>query len=101
MEEIYMGMSTICVRVNSEDKLNFEKFCKSVGLNTSTAVNIFIKTVLQNNEIPFKIKSDYPISDDVPNETTLKAMEEGHRIINDDSVKAFTNIDDFRKEFGI
>ena len=41
-----MNLSTISVRVNSEDKLKFEKFCEKTGLNVSSAINIYIKAVL-------------------------------------------------------
>ncbi len=47
------------VRVNASDKKNFEQFCSSVGMNVSTAINMFIKTVLREQKLPFEIKSDY------------------------------------------
>ena len=45
------------VRVNASDKKNFEQFCNSVGLNVSTAVNMFIKAVLREQKLPFEIKT--------------------------------------------
>ena len=45
------------VRVNANDKKNFEQFCNSVGLNVSTAVNMFIKAVLREQKLPFEIKT--------------------------------------------
>lgn len=30
-------------------------FCSNVGLNTSTAINLFVKAVLRENRIPFEI----------------------------------------------
>lgn len=35
------------VRVDANDKKRFEQFCASVGMNVSTAVNMFIKAVLR------------------------------------------------------
>lgn len=46
------------VRVDANDKKGFEKFCSSVGMNVSTAVNMFIKTVLREQKLPFEIKSN-------------------------------------------
>lgn len=56
--EIFMNQSIISVRVNENDKKKFEMFCNSIGLNISNAVNLFIKTVLREQKIPFEIKND-------------------------------------------
>lgn len=46
------------VRVDANDKKSFEQFCNSVGMNISTAVNLFIKTVVREQRIPFEIKTN-------------------------------------------
>lgn len=53
-----MALATITARVDEKDKARFDDFCSNVGLNTSTAINIFVKTVLRENRIPFEIASD-------------------------------------------
>ena len=50
-----MESSILNVRVDSDDKKKFENFCSSVGMNVSTAVNMFIKSVLRENKLPFEI----------------------------------------------
>ena len=50
-----MPVSTIIAKVDEEDKRNFSAFCSSVGLNVSSAIKIFIKTVLREKRIPFMI----------------------------------------------
>lgn len=50
-----MALATITARVDEKDKLKFDTFCSNVGLNTSTAINLFVKTVLRENRIPFEI----------------------------------------------
>ena len=40
-----MTQSILSVRVNSNDKKNFEQFCEQTGMNASVAVNMFIKAV--------------------------------------------------------
>ena len=52
-----MESLTLNVRVNAKDKKNFEQFCTNVGMNVSTAVNMFIKAVLREQKLPFEIKS--------------------------------------------
>ena len=50
-----MAQATITARVDKQDKANFDAFCSNVGLNTSTAINLFVKAVLRENRIPFEI----------------------------------------------
>ena len=52
-----MESLTLNVRVNASDKKNFEQFCNSVGMNVSTAVNLFIKAVLREHKLPFEIRT--------------------------------------------
>lgn len=46
------------VRVDANDKKSFEQFCASVGMNVSTAVNMFIKAVLREQKLPFEVRSN-------------------------------------------
>lgn len=54
-----MESLTLNVRVDANDKKGFEQFCNNVGINVSTAINMFIKTVLREQRIPFEIRSNY------------------------------------------
>ena len=53
-----MESLTLNVRVDAKDKKSFEQFCTSVGMNDSTAVNMFIKAVLREQKLPFEVKSN-------------------------------------------
>ena len=53
-----MAQATLSVRLNPMDKYCFEEFCKSAGLNVSTAINLFVKAVIKRQEIPFAITGD-------------------------------------------
>ena len=46
--------ATISIRTDSELKKDFEVFCKSVGMNSSTALTIFMKKVVAEKRIPFE-----------------------------------------------
>lgn len=50
-----MALVTLTARVDEKDKVDFDTFCSNVGLNVSTAVNLFVKAVLRENRIPFEI----------------------------------------------
>ena len=53
-----MSQATLSVRVNSEDKKNFEDFCEQAGMNVSVAVNMFVKAVIREQKLPFEVKID-------------------------------------------
>ncbi len=46
------------VRVDANDKKRFEQFCSNVGMNVSTAINMFIKAVLREQKLPFEIRAN-------------------------------------------
>ena len=53
-----MESLTLNVRVDANDKKSFEQFCNNVGMNVSTAINMFIKAVLREGKLPFEVKSN-------------------------------------------
>ncbi len=53
-----MAQATLSVRLDSTDKHDFEEFCKSAGMSISTAINVFVKSVIKNQRIPFDITGD-------------------------------------------
>ena len=52
-----MAQVTVSANLDEQDKINFDAFCSSVGMNMSTAINLFVKAVLRENRIPFEISA--------------------------------------------
>lgn len=52
-----METLNLSVRVDANDKKSFEQFCDKVGMNVSTAINMFIKAVLREQKLPFEVCS--------------------------------------------
>ena len=50
-----MGAVNVTVRVEEETKREFDVFCENVGMNITTAFNMFIKATLRNRQLPFII----------------------------------------------
>ena len=50
-----MGQTTVNVRVDVDVKRRMEKFCGAVGMNLSTAINLYFMAVLNQRKIPFEI----------------------------------------------
>lgn len=51
-------MAQISLRVDDELKRNAERTLDEIGLSMSTAINIFLKTVVRENRIPFELSAD-------------------------------------------
>ena len=72
-----MSFSTIEAHVDEMDKARFNAFCSDVGLNPSSALNLFIKAVIRENRIPFSISRDSdPFYDEVNQAHVLKSLQE-------------------------
>ena len=65
-----MGQTNINIRMDEKLKKDFDKLCNELGLTMTTAFNIFARTVVRRNGIPF------PVEIDIPNEETIKAIED-------------------------
>ncbi len=76
------------IRIDAETKLLSSELFKQLGLDMSSAVNIFLKQCVLKNGLPFDVS--------IPsyNETTLAAMEEARQISRDPSIKGYSNMQD-------
>lgn len=59
-----------------------------LGMNISTAFNIFVRQSLREGKIPFDISLNQP------NMETIAAMLEAERIAKDTLVKGYTDLDE-------
>lgn len=73
-----MPQSTISARIDSNDKQAFDAFCNDVGISSSAAINMFIKTVIRENRIPFPI-----INDPFYSESNVNFLKEGIKALNE------------------
>lgn len=83
------------IRTDANIKACSEKIFEQLGLNMSTAVNIFLRQVIMQGGLPFEVKID------VPNETTVSAIEEGRAILKDENAKGYKSIDELRAALGV
>ena len=83
--------STICVRVDKNDKELARKILKEEGISMTTLVNMAIAEVIEQNGVPFQIKPPKPSKE------LLEALEESDQIIKDlesGKRKGYTNLED-------
>ena len=71
-----MATTNMSIRMDTELKKQAETMLASMGLNMTTAMNIFLHQVVRQGKIPFEIATD------IPNAETLAAMREVDDMIN-------------------
>ncbi|WP_315514651.1 type II toxin-antitoxin system RelB/DinJ family antitoxin [Leptotrichia wadei] len=91
-----MANTNLSIRVDKETKEKANELFNKFGLTMTTAVNMFLKTAIRENRIPFELKLE-----EEPNEVTMKVIEEGRRIAKDDSVKGYDSIEELREALDV
>jgi len=74
--------TSISLRMDSELKKQAEELFYSLGMNMSTAMNMFLRQAVRTQGIPFEITR-------TPNAETLEAMRETERMIHDPNAKRY------------
>ena len=85
-----MESTNLNIRTDKEVKAQAEKIFDALGLNMTTAVNIFLRQAIRENGIPFEVKLN------VPNEITADAIREGRAIAYDRNATGYGNMADLR-----
>lgn len=65
-----MATTNMSIRMDTELKKQAETMLSDMGLNMTTAINLFLRQVVRQGRIPFEIATD------IPNGETLAAMKE-------------------------
>lgn len=71
-------MTNVTIRLNSDDKAEFSRICEKIGLSVSAAFNVFVKTVIKEERIPFELSARD--RDDFYSEANLRHLEELKRL---------------------
>ena len=75
-----------------ELKAQADALLAELGMNLSTAFNIFVRQSIREGRIPFDISLNQP------NRETIAAMLEAERIAKDRSVKGYSDLNELFKE---
>ena len=87
-----MATTNISIRMDSDLKAQAEALFAELGMNLSTAFNVFVRQSLRDGGIPFEIKMDQP------NKETMAAMLEAERIPKDPNVKHYSDVEEALRE---
>ena len=84
--------TNISIRMDADLKAQADALFNELGMNLTTAFNIFVRQSLREGGIPFEIKLDQP------NKETIAAMLEAERIARDPSVKHYSDVEEALRE---
>ena len=88
-----MATVNMSIRMDTDLKKQADAMLADMGLNMTTAMNMFLRQVVRQGKIPFEIATD------IPNSETLAAMKEVDDMINGKiPAKKYTSTDELFKD---
>ncbi|MCX4322654.1 MAG: type II toxin-antitoxin system RelB/DinJ family antitoxin [Lachnospiraceae bacterium] len=86
------GTTNFSVRMDSDIKKQCESLYSELGMNLTTAINVFLRQSLRAGGFPFDVKLEQP------NRETIAAMLEAERIAHDPNVKRYSDVEEALRE---
>lgn len=84
--------TNVSIRMDTDLKARADALYAELGMNLTTAFNIFVRQSLREGGLPFTVKVDRP------NLETIQAMMEAKRIAKDTSVRKFDDVEELLKD---
>lgn len=85
-------MATITIRVDDKTKQQAEELFNNLGLNLTSAINIYLKKAIAEQGVPFEVKkTNY-------NQETIQAMLESERLAHDPNTKKYNSFSEILEE---
>lgn len=85
-----MATTNLNIRTDKAVKDQAEEIFNALGLNMTTAINLFLRTTIRENGIPFALKLE------VPNEATASAIAEGKKLMADPSAPRYSSMEELK-----
>ena len=88
-----MAQTNINIRMDEQLKKQFDHLCNELGMNMTTAFNIFAKTMVRQQRIPFEVSLE------TPNAETREAIQEVQRMKADPRLgKSYSDVDQMMED---
>lgn len=84
--------TNLSIRMDKELKEQAEQLFSELGMNMTTAFNIFVRQAVRQRKIPFEISLN------TPNAETIAAMEEANIISRDPNAKRYSSFEELVAE---
>jgi DNA-damage-inducible protein J len=85
-----MNSANLNSRTDKDVKEQAEQIFAKLGINMTTAINLFLRTAIRKRGIPFDLLLD------APNENTIAAMEDGKGLLSDLAAPKFSDMEDLK-----
>lgn len=83
-----MTTTTFSVRMDKDIKSQCEAIYGELGINLTTAINVFLRQSLRVGGFPFDVRLDKP------NQETTIAMMEAEHLAHDPNVKKYSDVEE-------
>ncbi len=87
MEVFDMATTNLNIRTEKAIKDQAEEIFNELGLNMTTAINMFLRSKIREHGIPFDLKLE------MPTDTTAAAIEEGKKMLSDPSAPRYSSME--------
>lgn len=82
-----MATTNLNIRTEKAIKDQAEEIFNELGLNMTTAINMFLRSTIREHGIPFDLKLEMPA------DTTTAAIEEGKKMLSDPSAPRYSSME--------
>lgn len=83
-----MATTNFSVRMDADVKKECEAIYGELGINLTTAINVFLRKSMRAGGFPFDVRLEEP------NRETIAAMLEAERLVHDPTVKRYSDVED-------
>lgn len=90
-----MSTTNLNIRTDKDIKDQAETIYNELGINMTTAINMFLRATIRECGIPFELKLE------VPNDITAAAIAEGRKMINDPRAPRYTSLEALKEALEI
>jgi len=82
------NITNVSFVIDTDIKQQADTLFEQLGLNMTTAFNIFLRQSIREGSIPFYVSLEKP------NEETIDAMLEAETLLNNPTVKRYTDVEE-------
>ena len=84
--------TNLSIRMDKELKEQAERLFSELGMNMTTAFNIFVRQAVRQGKIPFEISLN------IPNSETIEAIAEANKLSYDPNAKRYSSFEELVRE---
>lgn len=88
-----MAKVSTSISIDADIKAQAQELFADLGLDLSTAINLFLRQSIRENSIPFSIQREIPNADTI---AAMKEIEEMEK--HPEKYKRYTNVDEMMKD---